>query len=140
MVPLVAVADEFTGRVLVAKLGSAGILAEVRGVGGPYPPLASAEVWVEETGIFDAQELITSGADVFPVFDAEPIDPDDLDDPRHPDDRPPDRDGRPRRAPAAPRRHQRRLFRAVLAAVALLLLASISFPPRCGPAPSVQAH
>jgi hypothetical protein len=69
MVPLVPVPSEFAGRVLVAKLGSAGILAELRGVSRVYPTLVDAPmVWVEATEFADARELVTADIDdVLPV-------------------------------------------------------------------------
>ena len=71
MVPLTSVPTEFAGRVLVAKLGSAGILAELRGISGVYPAMfGRPEVWVEATEEADARELIT--ADTDDVLDGEP--------------------------------------------------------------------
>ena len=70
MVPLTAVPTEFAGRVLVAKLGSAGIIAEVRGISGVYPSVFDRpEVWVEANEEADARELITANTD--DAFDAE---------------------------------------------------------------------
>lgn len=106
MVPLTEADNEFEARVLVAKLGSAGILAEVRGVCSPYPVLGSAEVWVEEDEWQDARELIT--ADLDDVFAVQP--------------------GRARH-------DKRRWVRAAMVAVSLLLLGSFAFGPRCSPAP-----
>ena len=64
MVPLAAVPSEFAGRVLVAKLGSAGIIAEVRGVSRIYPSLlGEPHVWVEAAEFSDARELITTDVD-----------------------------------------------------------------------------
>jgi hypothetical protein len=64
MVPLTAVPTEFAGRVLVAKLGSAGIIAEVRGISGVYPSVFDRpEVWVEAEEEADARELITTDTD-----------------------------------------------------------------------------
>ena len=64
MVPLTAVPTEFAGRVLVAKLGSAGIIAEVRGISGVYPSVFDRpEVWVEANEEADARELITTDTD-----------------------------------------------------------------------------
>jgi hypothetical protein len=61
MVPLTAVPSEFAGRVIVAKLGSAGILAELRGVSRIYPSvLGEPHVWVEASEFADARELITT--------------------------------------------------------------------------------
>ena len=71
MVPLVGAESEFEARVLVAKLGSAGIVAEVRGVSSAYPVLGEAEVWVEADELHDAQELIQADVEVeFAVRDA----------------------------------------------------------------------
>ena len=73
MVPLAPVPSEFAGRVLVAKLGSAGIIAEVRGVSRVYPVvLGTPTVWVEAGEWSEARELITVDLD-----DALPADPDD---------------------------------------------------------------
>ena len=69
MVPLTPVPTEFAGRVLVAKLGSAGILAEVRGISQVYPSMfGRPEVWVEAEEEAEARELITADTDdVLPV-------------------------------------------------------------------------
>jgi hypothetical protein len=64
MVPLTAVPSEFAGRVLVAKLGSAGIIAEVRGISRVYPSVFDRpEVWVEANEEADARELIRADTD-----------------------------------------------------------------------------
>ncbi len=64
MVPRTPVPSEFAGRVLVAKLGSAGIIAEVRGVSRVYPTvLGSPEVWVEAAELSEARELISTEVD-----------------------------------------------------------------------------
>jgi hypothetical protein len=64
MVPLTPVPTEFAGRVLVAKLGSAGILAEVRGTSQVYPSMfGRPEVWVEAEEEAEARELITTDTD-----------------------------------------------------------------------------
>jgi len=110
MVPLTRAESEFAARVLVAKLGSAGILAEIRGLSSFYPPLSTAQVWVEDDALDDARELIVTD-DVFPTFDAE-VDTDA--------ERPP----------------SRRLVRAVLVAVALLVLVGLT--TRCSTAPSTR--
>jgi hypothetical protein len=95
MVPLTPVPSEFAGRVLVAKLGSAGIIAEVRGASRVYPVVASTPiVWVEETEVGEARELITADTD-----DVLPAAPDD---------------GTPRPSSLRP----------IMVAVALLVLAS----------------
>jgi len=71
MVPLTPVPTEFAGRVLVAKLGSAGILAEVRGTSQVYPSMfGRPEVWVEAEEEAEARELITTDTD--DVLPAEP--------------------------------------------------------------------
>jgi hypothetical protein len=73
MVPLTPVPTEFAGRVLVAKLGSAGILAELRGISQVYPSMfGRPEVWVEAEEEAEARELITADTD-----DALPPDPGD---------------------------------------------------------------
>ena len=64
MVPLAAVPSEFAGRVLVAKLGSAGILAELRGVSNVYPTVFDRpQVWVEAAEEAEARELISADLD-----------------------------------------------------------------------------
>jgi len=71
MVPLTPVPSEFAGRVLVAKLGSAGILSELRGVSQVYPAMfGRPEVWVEADVESEARELITT--DVDDALDAPP--------------------------------------------------------------------
>ena len=106
MVPLTGADNEFEARVLVAKLGSAGIVAEVRGISSAYPVLGSAEVWVEAEEWQDARELIKA----------------DLDDEllTTGSDRPVER---------------HRWLRPALIAVSLLLLGSFAFGSRCSPAP-----
>jgi hypothetical protein len=48
----------------VAKLGSAGIVAELRGVSRIYPSLlGEPHVWVEADELADARELITTDVD-----------------------------------------------------------------------------
>jgi hypothetical protein len=111
MVPLTGADNEFEARVLVAKLGSAGILAEVRGVSVAYPVIGTAEVWVEEDEWQDARELITADLDDAFAAHTEP-------------------------APSS----THRWVRAVLVAVSLLLLGSFAFGPRCSPAPTAAQH
>jgi len=123
MVPLVAVRSEFAGRVLVAKLGSAGIIAELRGVSRVYPTVLDApEVWVEATELSDARALIT--ADTDDELAAGPAPP-----------------GAP---PLTPAPHRRGPVRPVVAAVALALLLAISFGSRActplGGTTSAHAH
>jgi hypothetical protein len=71
MVPLTPVPSEFAGRVLVAKLGSAGIIAELRGISQVYPAMfGRPEVWVEATEESEARELISTDTD--DVLDSAP--------------------------------------------------------------------
>jgi hypothetical protein len=111
MVPLVPVPSEFAGRVLVAKLGSAGILAELRGVSRLYPTLADAPiVWVEAAEFADARELVQADTD-----DELPVEAD------------------PGRGAAASRRVPGPL-RSVLVIIALVVLASLAWGTRsCSP-------
>lgn len=118
MVPLAAVPSEFAGRVLVAKLGSAGIVAEVRGVSRIYPSLlGQPHVWVEADELADARELITT----------------DVDDVLAPS---------PEQAPTG----NRSLVLPVIAALALALILAVSFATELGrggsapPPPSSAAH
>lgn len=120
MVPLTRVASEFAGRVLVAKLGSAGIIAELRGISPVYPVvLEDPVVWVEASELSEARELITVDAD--DVLEAGPEQPG----PAH-------RAGGPVRS-----------VRPLLALVALVVLASFVVGIRgCGATSSgpVSAH
>jgi len=105
MVPLTPVPTEFAGRVLVAKLGSAGILAEVRGVSQVYPAMfGRPEVWVEADVESEARELITTDTD--DTLDAAPT------------------------ADAAPRPLLSGTARIVLAAVALVLVVGVTLGGR----------
>jgi hypothetical protein len=85
MVPVARVSHGFEARVLVARLGSEGIVTQVRGsLDGPYP-VGAVEVLVEEDQLVAAREILTAG----PVedgdgWDADPHDraaPDGPDDP-----------------------------------------------------------
>ena len=113
MVPLVAVPSEFAGQVICAKLGSAGIIAELRGISRVYPTLlGKPEVWVEATEWADACELVRA----------------DTDDELAPE---PERVARP-----LPRRPS---ARPAFVAVAVLLLASFALAPRaCGGPPATR--
>lgn len=117
MVPLVGANTEFEARVLVAKLGSAGILAEVRGLSLPYPRLGTAEVWVEDSACDDARELIAA-EEVFPTFAADDIEP----------------ESGGTHSPRA-----RWWIRPLLVAVALLLIGSFGLASRCAPAPVARS-
>jgi len=115
MVPLVQVPSEFAGRILVAKLGSAGIIAELRGVSRVYPTVfAMPVVWVEEGAAGEAHELIAT--DTEDVLAAEP--------------EPEDAGRRPALGRVTALHHPLRPFMVV---IALLLLASFAFGTRsCG--------
>ena len=59
MVHLVSVHGSFHARVIAARLGSDGILTELRGsVDGPYPSLGEVRVYVEEEALPTARELL----------------------------------------------------------------------------------
>ena len=120
MVPLADADTEFEARVLVAKLGSAGIVAEVRGLCTPYPTLGTAQVWVEDSALDDARELIAT-PEAFPVFDGESDGEGDG-----------ESDGDRREQDMAWRTDHRWRNR-LLVAVALVLLASFGLAPRCAP-------
>jgi hypothetical protein len=113
MVPLVAVPSEFAGRVLVAKLGSAGILAELRDVSRIYPSvLGEPVVWVEEQELSDARALVAADTDDVLAADA------------------PDPDG----PPLALLSGRRGTLRPIIVAVAIVLMASLAFSARsCSP-------
>lgn len=57
LVPVLRVRDPFHARVVVARLGSEGILAQLRGADGPYP-MGIVEVLVLPDELADAQELL----------------------------------------------------------------------------------
>ncbi|HEY2427440.1 MAG TPA: hypothetical protein VGI06_00815 [Acidimicrobiales bacterium] len=110
MVPLVQVPSEFAGRVLVAKLGSAGIIAELRGVSRVYPTMfGTPVVWVEEGAAGEARELVTADTD-----DVLSADPDDS----------------PRPSVAGPVTAFHHPLRPVIVAIALVLLASFAVGTR----------
>jgi hypothetical protein len=117
MVHLTEAENEFAARVLVAKLGSAGILAEVRGVCSAYPSLGSAQVFVEESEYPDARELIVADLDDrFAVDVLDEIVPGPLGrGPNHP------------------------LLRPALLATSLLLVGTFTLA-HCDPAPTVHAR
>ncbi len=59
MVHLVSVHDEFHARVIAARLGSDGILTELRPpLGGPYPLRGEVGVYVGEGDLSLAQQLL----------------------------------------------------------------------------------
>jgi hypothetical protein len=56
---LTTVRGGFYARVLLARLGAEGIIAEARGeIGGPYPLDSPVELWVESDQLEDAAELL----------------------------------------------------------------------------------
>jgi hypothetical protein len=59
MVCVARVADAFTARVIAARLGSEGVLAQLRGGGidGPYP-MGEVQVLVSEDELSVAQEIL----------------------------------------------------------------------------------
>jgi hypothetical protein len=69
MVPVRKVSDQFEARVLAARLGSEGIVAQLRGGGidGPYP-MGAIEVLVSEDDLETARELLLAD-DVESAFD-----------------------------------------------------------------------
>jgi len=79
MVPVVRVADGFHARVIVARLGSEGIVTQLRGgIDSPYP-MGAVEVLVGEDDLEDAQALLLAddveSAFVDDVDDDEPSAP-----------------------------------------------------------------
>jgi hypothetical protein len=63
MVPLIRVGSAFEAKVLAARLGSEGILFELRGnLDGVYP-VGDVTVLVPEGELIEAQELLAAGGD-----------------------------------------------------------------------------
>jgi hypothetical protein len=59
MVHLVSVDHTFHARVIAARLGSDGILTELRGaLDGPYPGLGEVRVYVDAADLSVARELL----------------------------------------------------------------------------------
>jgi hypothetical protein len=59
MVPLLTVGSTFQGRVVMARLGAEGILAQLRGErDGPYPLPGPVEVLVVSEQADEARELL----------------------------------------------------------------------------------
>jgi hypothetical protein len=78
MVPVVRVADGFHARVVAARLGSEGIVTQLRGgIDSPYP-MGAVEVLVGEDELEEAQALLLAD-DVESAF----VDDDVLDDEPH---------------------------------------------------------
>ena len=66
LVPLVTMNDAFAARILVARLGSDGILCQLRGgMDGPYP-VGPVVVLVESDRLDEATELIQLDEDIGP--------------------------------------------------------------------------
>jgi hypothetical protein len=58
MVHLLTVSSSFQAQVIAARLGSEGIVTELRGsVGGPYP-IGDVAVYVADDGLESARELL----------------------------------------------------------------------------------
>jgi hypothetical protein len=61
MVHLTTVGSAFEGRVLVARLGADGILAQLRGASeGPYPLPGTVDVLVDAEQIDEARQLLVA--------------------------------------------------------------------------------
>jgi hypothetical protein len=61
MVHLVSVHDEFEARLIAARLGSDGILTEIRApLGSPYPLMGELQIYVGEGDLSLAKELLVS--------------------------------------------------------------------------------
>lgn len=73
LVPVLRVRDAFHARVVVARLGSEGIFAQLRGGDGPYP-MGIVEVLVLPEELAVAQELLLADEveSAFPDEDGEP--------------------------------------------------------------------
>jgi hypothetical protein len=73
MVPLLRADGAFHARVVVARLGSEGIITQLRGnVDGPYP-MGSVDVLVSEEDLAAARELLLAD-EVESSFDADDLD------------------------------------------------------------------
>ena len=76
MVPLIRVSNAFHARVIAARLGSDGIVTQLRGgVDSPYP-MGDVEVLVSEDDLDEAAALLLAD-DVESAFDEEDDDDDD---------------------------------------------------------------
>jgi len=69
MVTLLTVPNGFQARVVAARLGAAGVVAQVRGGDGPYP-VGDVNVEVPEVELDLARQLLLAD-EVEAVFDAE---------------------------------------------------------------------
>ncbi|HUR19091.1 MAG TPA: DUF2007 domain-containing protein [Acidimicrobiales bacterium] len=72
MVHLLSVHDAFHARVIAARLGSDGILTELRGaVDGPYPVRGEVRIYVVPEDLAVARELLLAD-EVEAMFEDEP--------------------------------------------------------------------
>ncbi len=70
---LTTVQGTFHGRLLAARLGAAGVLAELRGASdGPYPFQGQVDIFVSEADLDLAREILLADA-VDAAFDADAI-------------------------------------------------------------------
>lgn len=78
MVPLARVPDVFGARVMAARLGSEGIVTQLRGGGvdGPYP-VGDVQVLVSVTDLETAQELLLAD-EIESAFDTAELDTTDF--------------------------------------------------------------
>ncbi|MCU1486268.1 MAG: hypothetical protein JWN67_3014 [Actinomycetia bacterium] len=77
MVPVVRVADGFHARVIAARLGSEGIVTQLRGgIDSPYP-MGAVEVLVGEDDLEDAKALLLADEVESAFADEDDDEPDD---------------------------------------------------------------
>jgi hypothetical protein len=69
MVRLATLPDQFSARLLAARLGAEGLLWELRGGDGPYP-VGPVHVFVPERDLPDAQGVLAATEELPP--DCEP--------------------------------------------------------------------
>jgi len=62
MVRVATATGPFHARVIVARLGAAGIVGQARGIDGPYPSAACVDVLVPEDEAEDATALLAADA------------------------------------------------------------------------------
>lgn len=62
MVRVATASGPFHARVIVARLGAAGIVGQARGLDGPYPVLGCVDVLVPELEAEDASALLAADA------------------------------------------------------------------------------
>ena len=77
MVHLLSVHDAFHARVIAARLGSDGIVTELRGaVGGPYPLLGEVGLYVGEGDVATARQLLLADHVESAFDDGDPLEDD----------------------------------------------------------------